>query len=664
MVEYYQYLWRGKIMLNNIRTDYLYMLVNSYLLYIIWLIFAKGQAAQIVEIQNGSSFGMLIGFLLVGTMSQLGYQQLKPNLQWNEIFYILFGLVLIILSWTQSYVALQIGYLLLSLPLIGYLQLNKHRWVKYSLVVFATVVIRLLMIYLLSGEGSAPEFQWGDGGRAQFLLIISCIAFFTANILAMIRLRDRTLAILVGVILTLLYVAVMIILVAKPLTISSPNFDMGIFTQVYESIIQGRGAATSLERDILQSHFAVHISPILYLLTPIYYLFPSPVTLVVLQILITFSAVIPFYLILKEFQLNRVWISLLILMLGVMPPLITGHFYDFHENSFLAPLVLWLFYAHLRGNQWGIYTSALLVLLVKEDAFIYVFAIGLYFLFQRRVRTLPPIKLILSHVVIPIIYFSACIYYLNQFGDGAMTSRFDNFMIGEGDGLLGIAVNALTNPLYTIHTLFRPAKVIYLLTIFLSSGLLAFYQREWANYLLLIPMVVINLLSNYLYQVDITKQYHYGSAVLVLILVVLAVREIQAEEIAERNYIGRVLLIMGALVGLTTTIQHLSGRAYYVSNWIQNHEEYREIHQTLAQVPRGEPILAFTFYTPHLADNAHLYDLFYHNNRAFNPEIHYVVFPDNLINSGKLEEEIVQKYYNEGYQELPESTEQVIILGR
>lgn len=40
---------------------------------------------------------------------------------------------------------------------------------------------------------------------------------------------------------------------------------------------------TTCERDRVLSHFAVHVSPIYYLFLPFYALFPSPVTLEVLQ---------------------------------------------------------------------------------------------------------------------------------------------------------------------------------------------------------------------------------------------------------------------------------------------------------------------------------------------------------------------------------------------
>ena len=43
---------------------------------------------------------------------------------------------------------------------------------------------------------------------------------------------------------------------------------------------------TTCERDRVLSHFAVHVSPIYYLFLPFYALFPSPVTLEVLQALL------------------------------------------------------------------------------------------------------------------------------------------------------------------------------------------------------------------------------------------------------------------------------------------------------------------------------------------------------------------------------------------
>ena len=55
----------------------------------------------------------------------------------------------------------------------------------------------------------------------------------------------------------------------------SSTYDMGIFTQMYQYMSRTGLPLTTLERDMLLSHFKIHISPILYLLLPIFKLFQA-----------------------------------------------------------------------------------------------------------------------------------------------------------------------------------------------------------------------------------------------------------------------------------------------------------------------------------------------------------------------------------------------------
>nr|WP_289707141.1 DUF2079 domain-containing protein [Enterocloster clostridioformis] len=50
---------------------------------------------------------------------------------------------------------------------------------------------------------------------------------------------------------------------------------------------------TTCERDGLLSHFAVHLSPVFYVLLPFYKLVPRPETLLVLQSLVVISGMVP-----------------------------------------------------------------------------------------------------------------------------------------------------------------------------------------------------------------------------------------------------------------------------------------------------------------------------------------------------------------------------------
>ena len=118
----------------------------------------------------------------------------------------------------------------------------------------------------------------------------------------------------------------------------------------------------SSERDKLLSHFAVHISPIYYLLLPLYCIFPSPYTLQISQGIILAGGIIPFYLLARHKGLSNKVTVMLSIAYAFSPALICGTTYDLHENCFLVPLLLWMFYFFekekyaISGLPYGPYT--------------------------------------------------------------------------------------------------------------------------------------------------------------------------------------------------------------------------------------------------------------------------------------------------------------------
>ena len=73
-------------------------------------------------------------------------------------------------------------------------------------------------------------------------------------------------------------------------------YDFGIFSQMYYYMDKLWEPLTTCERDGLLSHFAVHLSPVFYVLLPFYKLVPRPETLLVLQALLVISGMVPLYL--------------------------------------------------------------------------------------------------------------------------------------------------------------------------------------------------------------------------------------------------------------------------------------------------------------------------------------------------------------------------------
>ena len=165
------------------------------------------------------------------------------------------------------------------------------------------------------------------------------------------------------------------------LTFTSPNFDFGLFVNMFHNMKETGLPLVSSERDVLLSHFVVHLSPIYYLLLPIYALFPSPMTLQISQAVLVTSGILPAILLARHFKLSERAQLLVAVIYAFYPATSMGCFYDFHENCFLLPLLLWVFYLFEREKYLPMYVFAALTLMVKEDAAVYILFFALFIIF-------------------------------------------------------------------------------------------------------------------------------------------------------------------------------------------------------------------------------------------------------------------------------------------
>ena len=199
---------------------------------------------------------------------------------------------------------------------------------------------------------------------------------------------------------------------------------------------------TTCERDRVLSHFAVHVSPIYYLFLPFYALFPSPVTLEVLQALLLASAVIPLWRIARRHGLSGVTAGLLCALLLLWPAYAGGTSYDVHENKFLTPLLLWLFDFLDRRCVWGVALFSVLTCMVKEDAPVYVAVIALWVVLRALTRTGAERRWGLltggAMLVGAVGYFLGVTAWLAADGDGVMSYRYSNFLYDGSDSLFTV----------------------------------------------------------------------------------------------------------------------------------------------------------------------------------------------------------------------------------
>ena len=389
---------------------------------------------------------------------------------------------------------------------------------------------------------------------------------------------------------------------------STPTYDFGIFAQMFHSMKTTGLPITTVERDGALSHFAVHVSPIYYLLLPFYMIVPKPATLQVLQAAVLASAAIPLYLISKRHGLHPFLRAALCTLLFLYPAYAGGTSYDIHENAFLTPLIFWLFYSLDCKKLPLTVLFAALTLMVKEDAAVYVAVIALWLLLKGILRKDSKWELVTGSamLVLAVAYFFAVTAYLANSGDGVMTYRYNNFIYDGSASLLAVVKAVLLSPMKAIFECVDKEKVEFIELTMRVLVLLPLVTRRYERLVLLIPYILVNLMSDYKYQHDIFFQYTYGATACLFYLVVVNLADMKAWRL-------RILLVVLALcVSVTAFDEKIQPKATQYPEQCETYAGYYDkLREVLDTVPDGASVAATTFYTTYLSQRDILYDVRY-----------------------------------------------------
>ena len=398
--------------------------------------------------------------------------------------------------------------------------------------------------------------------------------------------------------------------VGRVYSFSTPTFDFGIFCQMFYNMKESGLPMTTMERDGLLSHFAVHVSPIYYALLPFYWLAPTPATLQVLQAAVITSAVIPLWKIGKYHNLTGAQQTLICAVFLLYPAYSGGTSYDIHENCFLTPLLLWLFYGIDRKNTAITATAAILTLMVKEDATVYVAVIALWLIVKTVLHFK---KLDISNLIIGIImlaislgWFFLVTGYLAKSGDGVMTYRYSNFMYDGSSSLLTVIKSVILNPMKAVYECVDIEKLYFIAMTLLPFLGLPLLTRRYERYILLIPYILVNLMSDYQYQPDIFFQYTFGSTAFLVYLAVVNLADIRI------NWQRVTVLAAAFIVSVACFYKVVVPKAiHYPVQAVRYYDFYQNIRDALSEIPDGASVTATTFYTTYLSQREILYDVRY-----------------------------------------------------
>lgn len=134
----------------------------------------------------------------------------------------------------------------------------------------------------------------------------------------------------------------------------------------------------------LVSRFIIHTDLILVFLSPLYFLYPNPNLLLIVQALAVGISVIPIYLISRKIIKNDFLGILVGCVFLLSPNTLWANIYDFHAVLLAIPLLFFAFYFLLVKRWFPFWVVIGLSLLTKENVGLYVAMMGILAFFKFK----------------------------------------------------------------------------------------------------------------------------------------------------------------------------------------------------------------------------------------------------------------------------------------
>ncbi|MGK7949578.1 MAG: DUF2079 domain-containing protein [Xenococcaceae cyanobacterium] len=263
------------------------------------------------------------------------------------------------------------------------------------------------------------------------------------------------------------YIITLVLTLHRHFTFYS-SYDQGIFNQVFWNGTHGRFFQSTLSSQLSTNvvhggevpevdyhRLGQHFTPALLLWLPIYYLFPHPATLTVLQATFVTAAGLVLY------ALARIYlepaISLLITISFYCANAVLGPtLANFHDISQIPLFVFTLLLAMEKRWWWLFGLLIILILAVREDSGITLFGIGMYMVVSRRYPRLGLGVCCLSFLYIVALTNLIMPLFSDDISKRFMLERFGQYADGDEASTLEILRNMITNPGLLIVELFTP----------------------------------------------------------------------------------------------------------------------------------------------------------------------------------------------------------------
>lgn len=361
----------------------------------------------------------------------------------------------------------------------------------------------------------------------------------------------------------------------------SGAFDLGIFDQAVWQLSQGRGHVSLVDRNI----FADHISPVLFLFVPLYWIAATPLWLIGTQAVALGATVLPMRALARDVGVRP---GVATALVGVSAPLLAAATFDFHPGTLAVPCVAMLVLQARRDNRVWALVAALMIVACRADLGAVVVAAVAVAGPRSRV------PLVATGVVGAVLG-----YALPDLFGGVSGWALHYGHLGSGP------VDAAAHPWRLVEALLDEGSIRPLATWVLAAGSLVVLRPRW---MLAVVVAGLPVLVSRWGATDL-PWFHYGAPVAPLAIAGTIVA-LDPDQPRWRSFAGLRpgVLVAGVLIALTLASPLSRGATDQFRFWdVIRPAPGRDSAAALAFVRDGDVVSADNQLVPHLSHRQQIF---------------------------------------------------------
>lgn len=374
------------------------------------------------------------------------------------------------------------------------------------------------------------------------------------------------------------------------------DFDLAVHDLAVWNILHG-----SISNSILGIPFlGNHMHLVSFLIAPIYLIFKSPLTLLLLQTASLALAVFPLYH-LTRYLLDEGWALIISIVYLFYPGLGYTNLFEFHPTVFAVPFLFMSIY-YYELNLFKKFTIFIVLsMLCQENISLAIIMFGIMSIFTHRY-----LRWILTPILIGGLYFLFSLWGISFFNNN--TVQFFSLYSHLGNSPSTAIFNILTHPLILVKMLLRQQCLSFILNIFLPFLFLPLFVP--LQLLPALPLFLQHMLSNR--STDLMINFHYSAEIIPFLLVsfIYAIRHILKKGWIQSRLFLKVSLLSVALLSNLYLGPHF---AVFPHLFSQYKRDYLDVYKDslIEKIPSEAKVVATFEFLPHLSHRRYLYS-FHH----------------------------------------------------